>query len=446
MQEAAEWLRSRRIEEVECVVPDITGMPRGKVLPVAKFLKALKDDSLRLPEGVFLYPVSGDWLESRMLDPREPDCVLIPDLSTLRVVPWYNEPTAQVICDAVDRDGEPIVYAPRDVLRRVLRHYADQGWKTVVAPELEFYFVARNTDSDYPLQPPVGRSGRTEAGRQPYSIDAVNEFDPIFDDIYDYCEQQGIEIDTIIHEEGLAQVEVNIDHDDPILVADQAFLFKRTVREAALKHGLYATFMAKPHANEPGSALHLHQSVHDAETGRNLFANDDGSDSELLLHHIAGMQKFLPAVMPLVAPNVNSYRRITPEMGSPINTHWGHDNRTTGFRVPRSGRESRRVENRVPGADANAYLAIAGSLACGYLGMVEKLMPTEPLTGNAYERKFALPRFLSDALQRLRNAHLLKEILHEDFVTALIDVKETEMEAFHQVISPWEREHLLLHV
>lgn len=445
-EDAEAWLKSRHIEEVECLIVDITGVPRGKVLPVAKFLKAVKDGSLRLPEGVFLQTVSGDWLESRMLDPREPDSVLVPDLSTLRPVPWYDEPTAQVICDAIDRDGEPIVFSPREVLRRVLNHYADKDWGVQVAPELEFYFVARNTDSDYPLQAPVGRSGRAESGRQPYGIDAVNEFDPIFDDIYDFCDAQDIDLDTVIHEEGLAQVEVNIDHGDPMLVADQAFLFKRTVRQAALKHGLYATFMAKPHQNEPGSAMHLHQSVHDLKTKQNLFANEDGSDSELLLRHIAGMQKFLPAAMPLLAPNVNSYRRLTPEMGSPINTHWGHDNRTTGFRVPRSEAASRRVENRVPGADANPYLAIAGSLACGYLGMVEGLHPTEPFSGNAYERRFALPRFLSDALQRLRNAPLLKEVLHEDFVTALIDVKETEMEAFNMVISAWEREHLLLHV
>ncbi|MDF1732806.1 MAG: glutamine synthetase family protein [Minwuia sp.] len=446
VEEAAEWLRAGRIEEVECLIVDITGVPRGKVLPISRFLKAVKDGSLRLPESVFLQTVSGDWLESRMLDPRYPDVVLVPDLATLRILPWYDEPTAQVICDAVTMDGEPLIFSPREVLRRVVKLYADRGWRAEVAPELEFYFVARNTDPDYPLQAPIGRSGRAETGRQPYSIDAVNEFDPIFDDIYDFCEAQQIEIDTVIHEEGLAQVEVNIDHGDPIRIADQAFLFKRTVREAAMRHDLYATFMAKPHENEPGSAMHLHQSVHDLETGLNLFSLPDGSDSPLLLNHIAGLQKFLPAAMPLLGPNVNSYRRVVSDSGSTVNTHWGHDNRTTGIRVPRSGITSRRVENRVPGADANPYLAVAGSLACGYLGMVEELEASEPLSIDASERKLSLPRFLSDALQRLRYAAPLREVLHEDFVAALIDVKETEMEAFNRVISAWEREHLLLHV
>ncbi|MDF1721954.1 MAG: glutamine synthetase family protein [Minwuia sp.] len=446
IEEAVEWLKARHIEEVECLIVDITGVPRGKVLPVVRFLKAVKDGSLRLPEAVFLQTVSGDWLESRMLDPRDPDMVLVPDLSSLRVLPWYDEPTAQVICDAIKMDGEPVIFSPRGLLRRIVKLYADQGWRVEVAPELEFYFIAKNPDPDYPLKAPIGRSGRAETGRQPYSIDAVNEFDPIFDDIYDFCEAQQIEIDTVIHEEGLAQVEVNIDHGDPIAIADQAFLFKRTVRQAAMRHDLYATFMAKPHQNEPGSAMHLHQSVHDLKTGENLFAQPDGKDSALLLNHIAGLQKYLPAAMPLLAPNVNSYRRLVNEWGSTVNTHWGHDNRTTGLRIPRSGASSRRVENRVPSADANPYLAIAGSLACGYLGMMDKLEPSEPLTVDASERKLSLPRFLSEAIQRLRYAAPLREVLHEDFVAALIDVKETEMEAFNRVISAWEREHLLLHV
>lgn len=446
IEQATEWLKARRIEEVECLIVDITGVPRGKVLPTVRFLKAVNDGSLRLPEAVFLQTVSGDWLESRMLDPRDPDVVLVPDLSSLRILPWYDEPTAQVICDAVKMDGDPVIFSPRGLLRRIMDLYAAQGWRVEVAPELEFYFVARNTNPDEPLKAPIGRSGRAETGRQPYSIDAVNEFDPIFDDIYDFCEAQQIEIDTVIHEEGLAQVEVNIDHGDPIAIADQAFLFKRTVRQAAMRHDLYATFMAKPHQNEPGSAMHLHQSVHDLKTGENLFALADGTDSPLLLNHIAGLQKYLPAAMPLLAPNVNSYRRLINEWGSTVNTHWGHDNRTTGLRIPRSGASSRRVENRVPSADANPYLAIAGSLACGYLGMMDRLEPSEPLSIDASERKLSLPRLLSEAIQRLRYAAPLREVLHEDFVAALIDVKETEMEAFNRVISAWEREHLLLHV
>ena len=146
-----------------------------------------------------------------------------------------------------------------------------------MAPELEFYLVEQNKDADYPLKPPVGRSGRSEPGRQSYSIAAVNEFDPLFDDIYQFCEDQEIEIDTLIHEDGPAQMEINLIHGPPLDLADQVFLFKRTAREAALRHKMYATFMAKPHAKEPGSAMHIHQSVVDVKTRRNIFSNPDGT-------------------------------------------------------------------------------------------------------------------------------------------------------------------------
>jgi glutamine synthetase len=316
----------------------------------------------------------------------------------------------------------------------------------VVAPELEFYLVEPNIDADYPLKPPVGRSGRPEIGRQSYSIAAVNEFDPLFDDMYAFCEAQGIEIDTLIHEDGAAQMEINLIHGNALSLADQVFLFKRTAREAAMRHKMYATFMAKPMAREPGSAMHIHQSIVDKVTGNNIFSNEDGNASPLFFAHIAGLQKYLPAAMSLFAPNVNSYRRIQRHLAAPINTQWGYDNRTAGLRVPVSGPDARRVENRVGGADANAYLAIGASLACGYLGMMESLKPTEPVTGSAYDLPYSLPRNLEESLRLLRQCQPLIELLGERFVLAYTAVKETEYETFLRVISSWEREHLLLNV
>ena len=183
-----------------------------------------------------------------------------------------------------------------------MRAYAERGWRPVVAPELEFFLTKINEDPDYPLEPPIGRSRRPESARQSYGIEAVNEFDPIFEDVYDWCEAQEIDIDTLTHESGAAQMEINFNHGDPLELADQAFLFKRTLRQAALKHGIYATFMAKPMEREPGSAMHIHQSVFDIATGANLFAAGEDGFTELFLQHIAGLQKYLPAAMPLLAP------------------------------------------------------------------------------------------------------------------------------------------------
>ena len=441
----SQYFKDFNIQEVEAIVPDMAGIARGKLMPGEKFQG---DHGMRLPESSFLQTVTGDYPEdtAQAMSPAEIDIILKPDPRTVRRVPWAAEPTAQVIHDCFYADGRRVKMAPREVLKHVLDLYAQRGWEPVVAPELEFYLVEPNVDADYPLKPPMGRSGRSEPGRQSYSIAAVNEFDPLFDDLYQFCEAQDIAIDTLIHEDGPAQMEINLLHGNALDLADQAFMFKRTAREAALRHKMYATFMAKPHAKEPGSAMHLHQSVVDKKTGKNVFSADDGTPTPLFFAHLAGLQRYLPAAMALFAPNVNSYRRITRFQVAPINVQWGYDNRTAGLRVPMSEPQSRRVENRISGADANPYLATAASLACGYLGMVQGLSPTEPITGSAHDLPFSLPRNLDEAIRLLRECDPLIEILGDSFVSAFALVKEAEYEVFLQVISSWEREHLLLNV
>ena len=212
-----------------------------------------------------------------------------------------------------------------------------------------------------------------------------------------------------------------------------------------MRHNVYATFMAKPMKNEPGSAMHIHQSLVD-QNGNNLFANADGSHSERFLHYIGGMQRYIPSAVALFAPNVNSYRRLAFGDSAPRNMAWGEDNRTVGLRVPRSGLADRRIENRFAGADANPYLALAASLACGYLGMMQKLKPTEQVQGSAYNMPFGLARSLEEALLELEQCEELRQILGPRFVNAFISVKRKEYEAFFTVISAWEREFLLLNV
>jgi len=441
------FLKDHKIEEVECLVPDMAGIARGKILPAERFVEGMKKNGLRIPEALFVQTVTGDYPQNdTVTSPATSDVYLMPDPGTIRVVPWYPEPTAQVICDPYYFDGSPVDFSARQVLKRVIALYAEQTWKAMVAPELEFFLVDVNTDPDYPLEPPIGRSGRRETSRQAYGVDAVNEFDPLFEEIYDFCEAQEIRIDTLIHEAGAAQMEFNFDHGPPLDLADQAFLFKRTVREAGLRHKVYATFMAKPMQGEPGSSMHIHQSVIDAKSGRNLFGRKNGEDTELFHGHIAGLQKYLPAVMPLLAPNVNSYRRLIPYSDAPINTHWGYDNRTVGLRVPHSEAAARRVENRIAGADANPYLALAGSLVCGYLGMTENLKPRAPVEGSAYRLAHTLPRTLYESLERFTGSKAIKKALGETFVESVKIVKETELRAYQHVISSWEREHLLLNV
>jgi glutamine synthetase len=442
-----EWINEHRISEVECLVADMSGTARGKILPPKKFLKGNRSRGLRVPEEVFTLTINGRYVsDTKAVSDSAIDIYMQPDVETIRFVPWYAEPTAQVICDAFHLDDRPVEISPRHVLRRILELYKERGWRPVIAPELEFYLVKKNIDPDYPLDAAVGRSGRKEPGGQAYGIDAANDFDPIVEDIYDFCEAQELDVDTLSHESGPAQLEINFNHGDPLELADQVFLFKRTVRQAALKHDMYATFMAKPHENEPGSSMHIHQSVLDIKSGDNVFAGRDGKPSRLFLHHIGGMQRYMAGALPMMAPNVNSYRRLVPESDAPTNVHWAIDNRTVSLRVPSSDPANLRIENRVPGADANPYLAFAASLACGYLGMIERIKPTDPVEGSAYRYAHTLPISLDEALDKLNYTKPLKQAMGEVFVEAYTDVKFQEMQHFRRVISSWEREYLLLNV
>ncbi|SER17921.1 L-glutamine synthetase [Faunimonas pinastri] len=443
---ARQWCRDRRIEDVECIIPDQAGVARGKLMPTSKFFGG---NPLTLPGSIFMQTITGDYPEEDIAFAEgltDGDLIFRPDYSTLTAVPWASDPTAQVIHNAFHKDGTPFEVAPRQVLQKIVALYAAKGLKPVVAPEMEFYLVKPNLDPDYPLEPPVGRSGRPERARQSYSITAVNEFEALFDDVYEFSEQQGLEIDTLAHEDGTAQMEINLRHGDPVELADQVFLFKRTIREAALRHNIYATFMAKPIAHEPGSAMHIHHSVVDLETGRNVFSDAEGNSTQSFLWYIAGMQTYIPRAMCIFAPFVNSYRRLTPNTSAPINVRWGYDNRTVGLRVPLSDAQSRRVENRVPSSDANPYLAIAASLACGYLGLVNQLEPDKAVEGASTDPVHPLPRSILDAMRLLENTPELVEIFGETFVRTFRVIKEMEHETFQSVISAWEREYLLLSV
>lgn len=441
---ARQWLDGRRVEEVECIISDFAGIARGKVMPARKFIGTERSF---LPISIFYQTITGEYSDYDTEDSwTERDMVLIPDLSTAVASPWADDVTMQIIHDMESLDGEPVPLSPRYVLKRVLDLYRAKGWQPIVAPELEFYLTKPNIDPDFPLEPPIGRSGRQGAGRQSYSISAIDEYTAVVDTIYDYAEAQGIEIDTIIQEGGAGQIEINLNHGDPLDLADQVFTFKRTIREAALANDCYATFMAKPIEDEPGSAMHIHQSVIDTNSGQNVFSGDNGEPADLFEWFIGGQQKYLVSTISILAPYVNSYRRLVPGVSAPINLEWGYDNRSTGIRIPTSGPAARRVENRVVGMDTNPYLALAACLACGYLGMVNKVKPRAPVVGDAYSLPHALPREMFDGLQQLNKFPEVREILGEEFCTMYMHTKGREFEDYLKVISPWEREHLLLNV
>ncbi|RVV98611.1 glutamine synthetase [Mesobaculum littorinae] len=441
---ARRYLQDQRLDEVECIVSDLPGIARGKAMPASKFAK---QGRFYLPNSIFYQTITGDWADAAGDEGyTEPDMILTPDFATASAAPWTADRTIQVIHDLWSQSGDPVPVAPRNVLKRVVSFYNERGWKPVVAPEMEFYLVARNVDPAKEIAPMMGRSGRPAAARQAYSMSAVDEYGPVIDDIYDFAEAQGFEIDGITQEGGAGQVEINLRHGDPVKLADEIFYFKRLIREAALRHDCFATFMAKPIEGEPGSAMHVHHSVIDTVTGQNIFSDAQGQETPEFRYFIGGLQTHLPAAIAMLAPYVNSYRRYVKDHAAPINLAWGRDNRTTGIRIPVSDPEARRVENRLSGMDCNPYLGIAGSLAAGYLGLVNKEEPSPEWRGDAYDAEEDVPRGIFSALDLFDNAADMHELLHPEFARVYSIVKQSEYDQFLQVISPWEREHLLLNV
>lgn len=434
------WLKEREIDDVEVFVPDMAGSARGKMLPAEKLGKG----AIRMPEAIFGQTISGDYATNKH-NVEDRDMNLIADPNTLRPVPWATDPAASVFVDCYHGDGSLVGASPRGVLRSVLGKYEAQGWVPVVAPEVEFYLINPHSDPNEEAEAPEGRLGRTEGARQPYGIDAMNDFDPFINDLYTACEAQDIRIDTLSQEMGPAQFEINFLHGNALDLADQVFLFKRTVREVAIQHEMHATFLAKPMAEEAGSALHIHQSILD-KAGANVFSDKNGDPSDLFYGYLGGLQTYMPEALLLFAPYVNSYRRFLSPWSSPVNLAWAVDNRTVGLRIPDSGPEDRRVENRLAGSDVNPYLVLAASLACGYLGMIEGRKPTAATEGSAYSDEFDLHRNLFIAIEALRGSEAMRSILGDEFVDLYCAVKKDEYREFQEIITPYEREILMFNV
>lgn len=426
------WLAEHDIESVECVVADMAGVARGKLQHVAEF----GDKSIKLPVALFGQTVNGTfYMRDDNVQDRDMECR--PDLTTLRLQPWAKSRSACVLLDCYI-DDRPVEACPRSVLQRVISRYHEHGWHPVVAPEVEFYLGTADSK-------PHSRGAGSLSIPDPYGMDQLHELHAFFAALQSHCSAQDIDVGAVSQELGLGQFEVNFNHGDPLRLADDVFHFKRTLKQTALAHGLEASFLAKLSVEKPGSSLHLHQSVCD-QKGANVFSAPDGSATALFEGFVAGLQTHLREALLLLAPYANSYRRFLSHWSSPINLEWGVDNRTVGLRVPECPPAARRVENRVAGSDVNPYLAIAASLACGYLGMTQGAKPRPPVTGSAYRVPFALHRNFYESLDALRASTALADLLGDDFVQIYTATKEQEYRQFQARVPEWERRELTLSV
>ena len=426
------------IDEVECVTPDLNGVPRGKVMTCEGFLDGRR---LQMARGVLLQCIMGGYPPARFYGSDDGDLALIPDPAQIHRLPWSHPPRAFAICDAVELGTTThSSLSTRGQLKSVIARYAACGLAPVVATELEFFVFAPNTDPTQVFQPPLGLDGRREDGQSAFSVSSNNGLRGYFNEVYECMAALGLPRDTFMHEMGVSQFEINLLHGDPLLLADQTFLFKHLLKEVALKHGLSVVCMAKPLAHTPGSSMHIHQSVVEIDSGRNVFSDEAGQETATFRHFIAGQQACMADFTALFAPNVNSYQRLCHPYASPNNACWSYDNRAAGLRIPSSLPVARRVENRLPGADANPYLAIAASLAAGLHGIENALEPSGPIQGEfEVPDNLSLPCTLHAAIERLKRSQLAKELFGAEFIEGYIASKTLELSSFQDEITPWER-------
>jgi glutamine synthetase len=437
----AELLRG--VDEIECVTPDLNGVPRGKVMTAEGFLEGRR---LQLARGVLLQCMMGGYPAARFYGSDDGDLALNAEPTQIHRLPWADTPRALAICDADELDGGSSGLSTRSLLKQVIARYAAHGWQPVVATELEFFVFAPNTDPQRAFQPPQGLDGRREDGGSAFSVSSNNGLRPFFREVYQCMAALGLPRDTFMHEMGVSQFEINLLHGDPLLLADQTFLFKHLLKEVALKHGLTVVCMAKPLAHTPGSSMHIHQSVVEQGSGQNIFSAADGQATPAFYQFIAGQQAAMADFTLLFAPHVNSYQRLCHPYASPNNACWSEDNRAAGLRIPASAPVARRVENRLPGADANPYLALAASLAAGLYGMEQRLQPSAPIQGEfEVPDELALPCTMHAAIERLKRSDLALELFGKEFIEGYIASKTMELTSFFDEITPWERRVLAAH-
>ena len=428
--------RLAAVEEIDCVTPDLNGIPRGKTMTVEGFLSGRR---LQLARGVLLQCLMGGYPPASFYGGDDGDLALHADPQQVHILPWSEPPRALAICDALEVDGRPCGLSTRGLLRRVLADYAALGITPVVATEVEFFIFAPNPDPREAFLPPLGLDGRREVGASAFTVASSNGLRPFFAEVYRCMAALGLPRDTFMHEMGVSQFEINFPHGDALQLADQTFLFKHLLHEVALRHGLIAVCMAKPLGGVPGSSMHIHQSLVDA-SGRNLFSAADGEATPAFAQFIGGLQAGLAELTLLLAPNVNSYHRLAHPYASPNNVCWAYDNRAAGLRIPASGAEARRVENRLPGADANPYLALAASLGAGLYGLVRGLHPSLPARGEfQVPDALRLPSSMNEALHRLQRSSLARELFGDEFVDGYLASKALELASFLEEITPWER-------
>lgn len=428
------------IEAVDLLIADLNGLLRGKRVPVASIDKVFSD-GMRFPVSTLGMDVFGeDVLDNGLVwETGDGDGVCLPVSGGMAVVPWGKSPRAQLLTTMSYRDGRPFMGDGRQVLAAQLARIKALGYTPVVATELEFYLMDGAAVAEGRAHPPIAPlSGQAVAVPRVYGADLLDEFEAVLADISETCAEQNIPVDMILAENGPGQFEINFKHVPDILAAaDHAVLFKRAVHAVARRHGLHGSFMAKPYGDCAGSGLHVHMSLLDNATGRNVFDDGTPEGSPLLRQAVAGVLAALPESMAIFAPHFNSYRRFQAASHCPNTASWGYENRSVAVRIPEAPGVGRRFEHRMAGADANPYLVLAAILAGVVNGLEGKLQAPEPVTGEA-TGGVPLPLEWSAATQAFAQGSILSSSLGSEFHRAFATLKRQEAAVLARRVSDVE--------
>lgn len=430
------------IDVVRLGYSDLIGTERGRDILADRFDRTV-GDGVAFCRSVYATSPLGDVVDiAGGLSAGLPDIVAVPDLATVKPVPW--EPgVAHVIADVYNPDGTPSEESPRQVLKRVVDRFAELGMRPVVGPELEFYVL----EPDETKANGWRRYGEATGNVYVSGLkgDPENTLLSSLRELAAY----GLDVVAANHEFSSGQFEINLWHSEALDAADRAFRFKTAVQELSRRRGKMATFMAKPFNDEGGSGFHVHFSTLDAE-GRPLFddpASEDGL-STVARSAIAGILAHAPALAAISNPTINSYKRFGPDTLAPWLVDWGLDNRSAMVRIPPERGRASRLELRLGDASANPYLAIAGLLAAAYLGIRDGLTPPAKLEGYGYDPAKAdrLPADLGSAIDALEEDKDLADLLGPSFVASFVAYKRNELERFSQFVTDWEFREYAYHL
>ncbi|MFS8037284.1 glutamine synthetase family protein [Xanthobacter sp. AM11] len=434
-------------EVVEVLLPDTSAVLRGKWIPGHSIRKIWKD-GVPIPLSIFGLDVWGCEVEATEihLETGDKDGLCWPVPGTLRPVPWAPRPTAQVLITMHEPDGSargaPWKLDPRQQLAAIVDRFTARGLAPCVAFELEFYLLKPGQDPGAPPEPVFPVSG--QARQNMYSMSDLDAFAPLLHDMRAACALQGLPADTVISEAAPGQFEVNLYHRvDALGAADDALLLRRLIDGVARRHGLRASFMAKPLVDFAGNGMHVHVSLMEAGGG-NLFTRADEVGERALRHAAGGLLATMADATLIFVPSYNGYRRLVPGSYAPVSISWGYDNRSVAVRVPNGPPAARRLEHRIAGAEAHPHLVLAAILAGMLEGLEAQIEPPPPLSGNAYEHD--APRLspsMAEAVARFGASPFIARAFGEDYRRIYAVMKREELAAFSRVILPLEYETYL---